>query len=254
MKNPVLSDVQPVFSVFFVDTEPEAAKLLERKLLDYFPNLEVKGSATDYKIARKMIEDMHPDIIFFDLMLWKDFRCAQSLYWFETVILSDSETRLAEAAQNAITAYLIKPVEAEALALVVQHALQRIQEREELRQNRKFIKSIIQKRLQETPIGIPTIEGYEFLVVNEILRCEGLQKYTRVITRGKTNTVSSYNLGEFRRLLEPYGFFAPHRCHLINLRHIKKYHREGSIYMEDGICIPVAKRMKRVFLDLVSRL
>src|SRR5690606_13782574 len=95
--------------------------------------------------------------------------------------------RLAELIQNAITGYLIKPVEMEALVLIVQHALHRIQEREELRQNQKFIKSMIQKRLQETPIGIPTIEGFEFLVVNEILRCEGLQKYTRVITRGKTD-------------------------------------------------------------------
>ncbi|MCB0594480.1 MAG: LytTR family transcriptional regulator DNA-binding domain-containing protein [Lewinellaceae bacterium] len=258
MKNFLQRDVPPTFSAFVVDSKPETVQQIETMLLEYFPNLDVKGSAAGHPIARRMIEDMHPDIVFFDLMLWRDFRCTQSLYWcepdFETVILSDAEARLADSIHNAVTGYLIKPVKGETLVLTVQHALQRILERKELHQNRKFIKHIIQRRLQETPIGIPTIEGYEFLAVNEIIRCEGLQKYTRVITRGKTDIVSSYNLGEFRNLLEPYGFFAPHRCHLINLRHIKKYHREGSIYMEDGICIPVAKRMKKAFLALISRL
>ncbi|MCO6490916.1 MAG: LytTR family transcriptional regulator DNA-binding domain-containing protein [Phaeodactylibacter sp.] len=258
MKNFLQRDVHHTFSAFVVDPEPETVRQIETMLLEHFPNLEVKGSAVGHTVARKMIEDMHPDIVFFDLVLWRDFRCTQSLYWcepdFETVLLSDADARLADSIHSAVMGYLIKPVSSETSGLIVQQALQRIQERQEIRQNRKFIKHIIQRRLQKTPIGIPTIEGYEFLAVNEILRCEGLQKYTRVIARGKTDIVSSYNLGEFRNLLEPYGFFAPHRSHLINLRHIRKYHKEGSIYMEDGVCVPVAKRMKKEFLSLVSRL
>lgn len=258
MKYPIHSDVKTLFSVFFVNKDTEEVKQMEAQLSHHFPDLELRGSASTISSAQEMVQKACPDIIFFDLDLWKDFRFTPGQYCskldFEMIILSHAEVRLIETIQNAITGYLVKPVRDEMLVRVVQHALQRIQEKEELRQNRKFMRSIVQKRLQETPIGIPTIEGFEFLVVNEILRCEGLQKYTRVVTRGKTNIVSSYNLGEFRSLLEPYGFFSPHRCHLVNLRHIKRYHKEGSIYMEDGICVPVAKRMKKAFLTLISRL
>lgn len=258
MKNHLPSGLKPACSVFFVDAEPEIAQNLESHLGQHFPDLEVKGAATALELAQARIQDIHPDIIFFDLQLWKDFRCPPHGNWcqpdFETIILSNSEIGLMETIQNAITGYLVKPVKAESLVLIVQHALQRIQEREELRQNRRFIKSVMQRRLQENSVGIPTIEGYEFLVVNEILRCEALQKCTRVVTRDKSNIVSAYNLGEFRKLLEPYGFFAPHRAYLINLQHMKRYHREGSIYMVDGVAIPLAKRMKGAFLQLIQRL
>lgn len=214
--------------------------------------------ATDLALAAARIQETRPDIIFFDLQLWRDFRCPPFGNWcqpdFETIILSGSEIRLMETMQNVITGYLMKPVLPESLVLIVQYALQRIQEREELRQNRRFIKSVMQRRLQENSVGIPTIEGYEFLVVNEILRCEALQKCTRVVTRGKSDIVSAYNLGVFRKLLEPYGFFSPHRAYLINLQHVKRYHKEGSIYMLDGACVPVAKRMKGAFIKLIERL
>jgi two-component system LytT family response regulator len=98
-------------------------------------------------------------------------------------------------------------------------------------------------------LGIPTLEGFEFIHISEIIRCEGLQKCTRIITTEKSDMISSYNLGEFRRILEPHGFFSPHKSHLINLKYIRKYNREGSITMNNGTYVPVSKRRKKDFLD-----
>jgi two-component system LytT family response regulator len=100
-------------------------------------------------------------------------------------------------------------------------------------------------------IGIPTMEGYEFIMTNEVIRCEGLQKCTRVITTTKTDIVSSYNIGVFIKLLEPYNFFSPHKSHLINLLFIKRYLREGTIVLKDNSCVPVSKRRKSEFIGRV---
>jgi two-component system LytT family response regulator len=81
-----------------------------------------------------------------------------------------------------------------------------------------------------------------------------LQKCTRVITRDKTDIVSSYNLGEFRKMLEPYGFYSPHKSHLINLNYIRKYHKEGNILMVNHSYVPVAKRKKKEFLNQVKHI
>ncbi|MCB9302626.1 MAG: LytTR family transcriptional regulator DNA-binding domain-containing protein [Lewinellaceae bacterium] len=258
MKNHLLPNVKTRFSAFLVDTEVEKTRHLESQLLQHFPGLEVKGSSTALESIQAKIQDACPDIVFIDLQLWKDFRflpngihCHSD---FETIILSDSEIRVMESIQNAITGYLLRPVKTESLMQIVQHALHRIQEKEELMQNRRFIKTILQRKIQENSVGIPTIEGYEFLVVNEIVRCEALHKCTRVVTRDRSNIVSAYNLGKFKNLLEPYGFFAPHRSYLINVNHIKRYHREGTVHMIDGACIPVANRLKGTLLDHFSRL
>ncbi len=75
-------------------------------------------------------------------------------------------------------------------------------------------------------VGIPTIECMEFVDTEKIIRCEGLQKCTLIVTTEKSDIISSYNLGKFVDLLEENGFFYCHRSHLINLKFVKKYTRE----------------------------
>lgn len=118
----------------------------------------------------------------------------------------------------------------------------------------EYLEKLLSERMTDELIGIPTIEGFDFIIVKEIIRCEGLQKCTRIVTTSKTDIISSYNIGEFIKLLEPYHFFSPHKSHLINLAFLKKYKREGTIILLDNTCIPVSKRKKSEFLDLIIHL
>ncbi|HKK78351.1 MAG TPA: LytTR family DNA-binding domain-containing protein, partial [Phaeodactylibacter sp.] len=65
---------------------------------------------------------------------------------------------------------------------------------------------------------------------------------------------SSYNIGEFVRLLEPYGFFQVHRSHLVNLNRIVRYNREGMVTLEDDSSVPVSKRRRSEFLQQLTRI
>lgn len=125
---------------------------------------------------------------------------------------------------------------------------------QQLRLKLEHFEKILNERVKNALVGIPNIEGFDFVFVKEIIRCEGLQKCTRIITTSKTDIISSYNIGEFRKLLEPYHFFSPHKSHLINLAFIKKYKREGTILLQDNSSIPVSKRKKNEFLELVIHL
>ena len=127
----------------------------------------------------------------------------------------------------------------------------RFREKEQRRQDKLLLEKLFSERLTNELIGIPTLVGFDFLLVNEIIRCEGLQKCTRVVTTTKTDIISSYNIGEFRKLLEPYHFFSPHKSHLINLAFVKKYKREGTIILRDNSYIPVSKRKKSEFLNQI---
>lgn len=102
-------------------------------------------------------------------------------------------------------------------------------------------------------IGIPTIDGLEFLKAKEIIRCEGLQRLTKVFTAGGT-IISSYNIGEFCKLLGPYGFFSPHKSHLINLQYLRSYQIGGVITLRDGSQAPLARRRREAFLERVLHL
>lgn len=103
-------------------------------------------------------------------------------------------------------------------------------------------------------IGIPTMEGIDFLYAHEIIRCEGLQKCTRIVSTRGSAMVSAYNIGEFKKLLEVYGFFSCHKSHLINLMHVKKLTREGFVYLSDNGAVPLARRKRLEFLALLRHL
>ena len=96
--------------------------------------------------------------------------------------------------------------------------------------------------------------GIEFVSINEIIRCEGIQGCTKAIFRHRKPLISSYNLGEFRQLLENYGFFSVHKSHLVNLSHIQRYDNEGFVMMSDGEKVPVARRKRTEFMQQLRRL
>ncbi|MEZ5039701.1 MAG: LytTR family transcriptional regulator DNA-binding domain-containing protein [Saprospiraceae bacterium] len=106
-------------------------------------------------------------------------------------------------------------------------------------------------------VGIPSSDGLDFVPINEIIRCESLTNCTRVITiSSHRSIISSYNIGEFKKLLEGSGFYCPHKSHLINLLHIYKYKREGIILMkgDEKAVIPVSRNKRSEFMNLITRL
>ena len=108
--------------------------------------------------------------------------------------------------------------------------------------------------LPESIIGIPTFEGLEFVKVNQIIRCEGIQRCTRIYLDGLPNIVSSYSIGEFEKMLRKHSFFMCHKSHLVNLHCIRKYHKNGTLIMIDHSNVPVSRRRKKHFIERVSHI
>jgi len=99
-------------------------------------------------------------------------------------------------------------------------------------------------------VGIPTLDGVEYINTESIVRCEGIQKCSRVINEDRNDIISSYSLGNFAELLKPFGFELVHRSHLINLKKVRRYTREGYIHLSDNSRVPLARRKKTDFLGL----
>ena len=106
---------------------------------------------------------------------------------------------------------------------------------------------------QDTKITIASAEAIDIIKISDIVRCEGWNKYTRIHLESKNYLLSSSNIGSFREQLEPYGFYACHKSHLINKKKIKRYLKEGIITMSDDSSIPVARRRKEFFVNTILR-
>ncbi len=104
-------------------------------------------------------------------------------------------------------------------------------------------------------LAVPTMEGLLFIKLQDIVRCESEDKYTKIFLSDKKMIMASRTLGDFEDLLLPHGFFRIHKSYLINLKHLKKYLRGegGQVIMTDGATLDVSRRKKEDLLQLVSQ-
>lgn len=142
--------------------------------------------------------------------------------------------------------HLYKPIDEELLIITVQTV-------------QKFLslKNIQKESYTPNKIGIPSHDGLDFVDSQNIIRCESVMSCTKIVLKDREkDIISSYNIGEFKKLLPPPGFFCPHKSHLINLSYLDKYKREGIIFMKEDKknIIPVSRNKRSQFLSLIKRL
>jgi two-component system LytT family response regulator len=100
-------------------------------------------------------------------------------------------------------------------------------------------------------IAIPTVDGFDFILIENIIRCEAQGAYTRIHVTDSKKILVSRPLKDFENLLPEDIFFRIHNSHLINLNYIKKYNRGrgGLVELDDGSVLEVAARRKDEFLN-----
>lgn len=234
--------------------ESNAGELsLLAKITKCCPCLVVNGISSSLEGAKALLEENQFDLIVINLKApsFVDYRKVLENNEIETIYVSYSNSQALIALQSRAAEYLIRPISDKVLINAVEKVRGRLRRKEENIKKKLLFDNLFGKRKTDQSIGIPTMEGFVFFSTSEIIRCEGLQKCTRIITTTKTDIISSYNIGEFKKLLEPYGFFATHKSHLINLTFVKHYRREGTIILKDNSSVPVAKRRKGIFLKQV---
>lgn len=240
-----------------IDDEVKALQVLEQKLKTYCPQVQIVGTANSTAVAYDLLTSTQPELVFLDVAMPEEsgFDLLKRLPFldFEIIFVTGFDSYALDAIKFCAIGYLLKPIHNEDLIDSVQKAVQRITQKLNQARNQQFIENLLNPGSIRNRIGIPTEAGLEFIPTEKIVRCEGLQKYTKVHTTDSNDILSSYNIGEFRKLLEDYGFFATHRSHLINLRHIRRYDKEGTVTMVDNSHVPVSRRKKQEFMEKLTR-
>jgi len=246
-----------MIQALLIDTDVGALNVLETNIRQYCPEVSIWGKARDTQELFFAPGNRLPNLLFVG---WKS--CTMPLAQplndllfkkIEIIVMSRLREKAYEAIRIGASGFLQQPVESGELIQAVGVAKRRIDQQEDQAKGQGIIHDINARMSEDNLIGIPTMEGFDFIKIREILRCEGMQRCTAVLTTGNKKIVSSYNLGEFRKVLEPVCFFSPHRSHLINMNYIRQYKNEGTIVMMDGTFVPVAKRKKAEFLKVILR-
>jgi len=233
-----------------IDDEPKAIDVLNERLTALFPNISIIGTYTDWKKGLEALRTTSVDLVFLDVSMPEktgvDFLKLFPSLPFQVIFVTAHSEFAMEAIKFSATGYVLKPIDDFELSFAVNKAIEKIKPVKNLQAAQPAINN-------KRKIGVPNIKGIDYLNIDDILYFESVNKYTKVVTK-EYSIMSSYNLGEFKKIIDESVFFQVHRSYIVNLNHIMRYETSGSIIMEDNMQIPVSKSVRNDFIGLFNKI
>ncbi|HET7119332.1 MAG TPA: response regulator transcription factor [Hanamia sp.] len=151
--------------------------------------------------------------------------------------------------------YLLKPIDKEDLNMAIAKLTNEISKKATAAKLNHLLENLERKNGASKKLIVPTINGFEFLEVPDIIRCESHINYTTIFLKENKKLLVAKTLKEFEEMLAEYHFFRIHNSHLINLSSVKSYHKGkgGSVTLSDGTEIEVSTRRKDDFIKHLSQ-
>lgn len=243
-----------------VDDEVSNRENLQQLLRSYAPDVVVCAVAEDVDSGRQAIKIHRPELVFLDIQLYEQsgFDLLKQLgeINFEIIFVTAYDQYGIQAVKFAALDYLLKPIDIDELATAVSKARTAInqkQKNERLGYLLEYLKDDNQTRPR---IALPLFDETRYVNINDIIRCEADNTYTRFILNGGEQILVSKTLKEYAGMLLNYSFLRSHQSHLVNTVFIKSWLREdgGSLLLTDGTKIPVSKLNREKTKEMLTAL
>ncbi|HQO50786.1 MAG TPA: LytTR family DNA-binding domain-containing protein, partial [Bacteroidales bacterium] len=210
------------------------------------------GEAGSIADGRALLAKTQVELVFLDVQMPDgtgfDLLAGLEKISFQVIFASAYDHFAITAFKFSAVDYLLKPIIIEDLKAAVKKI--RLSDKSSIDR----IKTLIDNQGAIKKIALPSMEEVNFVKVEDIIRYESDNNYTRFFLTGNQQILVSKTLKEYEDLLEPLGFFRSHKSSLINLRYIKKYIKGegGTIVMEDGSIVELSRRRKDDFFRVLQ--
>lgn len=245
-------------NAIIIDDEKNQRNVIRQIIEKYCPDISIVGEAGDIKHAFSLIKTQEPDLIFLDVEMPHgsgfDLLTQFDEIPFEVIFVTGYGHYAVKAFEFNALHFIQKPIDDMVIIQAVAKARARMQEKTRASYYNVVLENLKNPMNLDNQIAVPLVEGFEFVKVKDIVRCKSDAGSTFIYLSNNKRIFSSKNLKEYQNLLTDYNFCRVHNSHLISIGHIKKYLKPdgGTIVMSDNTEIPVSRRRKDDFLELLD--
>ncbi|SER36067.1 LytR/AlgR family response regulator transcription factor [Neolewinella agarilytica] len=244
-------------TAILIDDEPAALADLRQQIKGLKLAVDILGEAMNIREGLQKIETLRPDLIFLDIGMpggsgFELLRQLNPKNRPEVIFVTCEERHAMKAIRVSALFYILKPVEEHELQRAVSLARERIRLKSSDQRLEALLSNLEQSNPENKRVGIPSERGLEYVDTNTIVYCEGEKGYTYIYLEDGSNRLSSYSIGEYRKMLEPYGFFAIHRSSLVNRKHVVRNERSGRMVLSNQVELVVSRRRREDVLRWLS--
>ena len=201
--------------------------------------------------ALKVADNNSLDLVFLDIEIKDttgfDFLRQVEHTNFKTIFTTAFDNYAIKAFKFSAFDYLMKPIDFDEF----NETIVRLKEEIQSKGHDVHVKQLFENLEHEQPklLTIPSVEGFETVLVANIVHLEANGNYTYIHTKDKRQ-IASRPIKFYENLLDGKQFFKCHKSHLINMEMIKTFYKGKQAYviMTNGDQVPLAVRRKDQFL------
>lgn len=238
-------------SSVIVEDEAAAREALRNYLSKYCPQVELVGEARDFREAIPLLHELKPQLVFLDVEMpfgnaFDVLEACRDLR-FETIFVTAFSEYSLRALNQSAAYYLLKPISIEELVIAVNKVQTQIHNNVIFDRNRVIVENFREQEPQKQQVILPTLEGFEVVKMEDIVRLKGNGNFTDLFLAGGHKKMVCRLLKHFSEIL-PFPFMRVHKSHIINMHCVKAYNKGGYITMSDGSEIELSATYKDAFL------
>jgi two-component system LytT family response regulator len=237
------------------DDELHSTETLSYFLTKNCPNIQLLASFNEPLKAKEFLENNKIDLLILDIEMPRlnGFELLKSLqpFDFEVIFLTAYNEFALKAFRFSAFDYFLKPLD----EIELSQSLSRLEaKKNDINKDERldFLMDIIQPYAQKPKkIALPTMEGFEFVELNQIIRFASDSNYVKVILDGQKPLLVCKTLKEIEETLKHSNFIRVHNSHLINTDYVQKYLKNagGSLLTKDGFEVPISRLRKEFTLS-----
>jgi two-component system LytT family response regulator len=250
-----------VVKAVIIDDEKKSRQALTGLLERYCHNVIILGEAEGVRSGIEMIKSTNPDVIFLDIQMQdgSGFRLLQSFEKidFEIVFTTAFDQYAIKAIRFSALDYLLKPIVPQELIEAVRKVEDlKMARQQNIQENINVLLENIQNPAESRKIILSTAEKIHVVDVDDIIRCESDNYYTKFFFLDGSRLLISKTLKENESLLRGHHFIRSHKSHLVNTKYIRGFVKSdgGYILMSDNSKVPVSRRRKELIMETLNNL
>ena len=245
-----------MIKAILIDDEVNCLNSLNKLISDYCPEVQVDDRCRSGKKALESIEKLKPELVFLDIEMpvMNGFELLEHFKQipFSVIFTTGYDQYAIKAIRFSALDYLLKPIDPKELVAAV-HKVQVQKNPPFAEQFRLLMDQIQHRETVLTKIAVPTSEGFELILADQIIRCEADSNYTHLFLKNKTRIIACRTLKEVEEQLHDFNYFLRiHHSYIVNLNEVTKYIRGdgGYLVMADGSTVNVSHSRKDALLKL----
>jgi two-component system LytT family response regulator len=243
-----------------VEDEKHSRDTLRGMLNRYCSNVVIQAEADSYRAGIAAVKEYRPDLVFLDIQMpdGSGFRLLEEVgdIDFEVVFTTAFDQFAIKAIKYSALDYLLKPIDPDELREAIRKVENAMSRKEKNKNIQVLLENIRSNETDPHKIILSTSEKIHVVEINQIVRCESDNYYTRFFLSGGEKILVSKTLKENEELLGSHNFIRPHKSHLVNVKYIKGFIKNDGGYIEltDGSRIPVSRRKREKIIEIITHL